>query len=117
MALARKHRRRLVVAGTTYVWWIADDEMAPGGPVLTVATDDRGVYVQYYLARPAGERVVTVVGTRFRGFAGPRPRSYRAPDFDIDIAVQPRHVAALIGWILEPGALPPAVDWRSDLTA
>ncbi len=113
MALARKHRRRIVVAGAAYVWWIADDDecaVDPGHPKLTVATDDRRVYVQYHLARPRGQRMVTVVGPAFRGAVVRRPAFFRAPDFAIDVAVQPRHVATVVAWITEAGPLPPAVD-------
>lgn len=113
MALARTHRRRIVVAGAPYVWWIAaDDECAidPGRPKLTIATDDRRVYVAYHLARPPGQRMVTVVGPAFRGVVVRGAAFFRAPDFAIDVAVQPSHVAAVVAWITEAGPLPATLD-------
>ncbi|MFC9895858.1 hypothetical protein ACFVMC_19395 [Nocardia sp. NPDC127579] len=110
MAISKKGRRRIVVGGREYLWWVRTDwtsHPTPGRPTLTVASEDRRFMVRYVLHQSHERRHLIVVGREFRGTDRPGPhRYYPCPAFGPATEFRPAHVAELIGWCTEAGPLP-----------
>ncbi|MEJ7731414.1 MAG: hypothetical protein WKG00_19635 [Polyangiaceae bacterium] len=115
VAVSAKGRRRIVVDGARYLWWVVPDleDDFCGTLVLTVASADRKVLVRYGLVQSQGREYVIVLGPRFRSHpVGRGPwRRFRCPRFVADAAVTPRDVARFIRWCVEPGEVPEQVDY------
>jgi hypothetical protein len=107
MAISKKQRRRIVVDGVPYLWWIVEDADAPLMPqlALTVVSDDGHVHVRYHPGMPGELRHVTVLGPRFRAVPGCGGgwRRFRCPAFGAPDEVQPRDVEAFVRWVTAPG--------------
>jgi len=112
MAVSKRQRRRIVVEGKPYVWWIAPDEDAADALTLTVASERRGLFVRYALAQAEHRRHVSVCGPRFRAVAGcgGSTRRFRCPAFGRVGEVRPADVAQLIRWATDAGEPPTEVD-------
>lgn len=108
MAVSAKNRRRIKVAGTSYLWWVTPDPEDDflGSSMVTVASDDRGLFVRYGLGQPDTSRYVVVLGPSFRGLPGLGGpwRRFRCPRFEDDAGVTPKHVAELIAWCTDAGS-------------
>ncbi|GAB2633202.1 hypothetical protein [Nocardia goodfellowii] len=116
MAISKKGRRRIVVGGREYLWWVTQDRDnydAPGAPTLRVVSTDKRVLVSYVLAQAEEARHVFVRGPEFRGTTQPG-RSYRCPAFGLPGEIRPGNVAEFITWCTEPGQLPDECDWQGN---
>jgi hypothetical protein len=119
MGISRKRKRRIVVGGQEYLWYVAEDDehpFLPCSPSITVATADRQFLVRFPLGQPADYAHLVVLGPRFRsasGLGGPW-RRFRCPRFDEGTAVTPSMVEALIAWCETDAAPLCEVDWRGE---
>lgn len=65
MGIATKKRRKIVVNGENYLWWVTEGD-GPG-MILYVVSQDKHFMVQYELEQPNGEEYLAVIGRRFAG--------------------------------------------------
>jgi hypothetical protein len=113
MTISAKGRRRLVVEGRVFVWYVAHDPDG-AGPTLTVASADRRVLLKYFLLQSESDRHVVVLGSQFRGIpdCGGRWRRFRCPEFGSTESIGPGDVRALLDWATQPTGIAEEVDWR-----
>ena len=107
MTVSRKHKRRIVVDGASYLWWVRDDEtprfVPAGDRVLHLCSESGELAIALPLGQPDATRHIEVVGRCFKGrdTRGSWHR-YRCPDFCNAPSVTPGDVADLVRWCLEP---------------
>ena len=102
MGVRTKGRRKIVVDGEDYVWYVAENDDGPG-VVLHVASQDKKLAVMYPLYDEIGQQYIVILGERFTGAetGGPWKR-FVCPQFESDGVVTPKHVRDLILWCLDP---------------
>ena len=112
MTISRKDRRRIVVHGREYIWYVAPDEDDCFRSMLTVVSSDRRVFLRYHLVQSDDTRFAIVLGPEFRvpGCGGPW-RRFRCPQFGSPDAITPKDVRSIIQWAHVSGELPVEVDW------
>jgi hypothetical protein len=65
MTISRKGRRRIVVNGREFLWYVAEDVDDACVPTLTVVSSDRRFLVRYALLQPDELLHVVVIGPEF----------------------------------------------------
>ncbi|MCA9776834.1 MAG: hypothetical protein KC800_08965 [Candidatus Eremiobacteraeota bacterium] len=111
MAVAKKHKRKLVFKDREFFWYVRDED--DGGLALTVLSGDKRFAVQYALEQAAQTRHIVVMNEEF-GVGHHRTGCYRrylCPDWDRDGAVTPGVVRELIEWCQDPPTNLVEVDW------
>jgi hypothetical protein len=113
VAVSKKNRRRIEVAGRPFVWYVCEDRDWPG-LVLHVISEDQRFVVTYRLAQ-RGEPFLIVLGREFPGVpdAGCAWRRFRCPAWEVDGVVTPGGVRRLIEWCLAADKPLVEVDWRN----
>ena len=117
MAISKKGRRLITVDGERYLWWVKTEDDHPvlaGHPVVTAASEDGALLVQYHLEQTDQTRYLTVIGRRFRDgyqYIG-RHRRFRCPRFEEDRSVTPSLVAHLLRWCGDTDDVLVEVDYR-----
>lgn len=115
MTICRKKRRRIVVNGREYLWYVAPDPDEFDVPTLTVVSSDRRLFLRYSLLQ-AEERHVVVIGPEFRGVeVGGTWRRFRCPAFGTLETIAPGDVRQVIEWAIMREQLPVEVDWQGRL--
>lgn len=114
MGVASRGKRRIVVAGRIYWWYVGEDLEAAGMVALNVLSDDKQFIVQYYVAEPDSTRHVVVIGREFAGSvrSSSRWQRYRCPRFGSPTSIAPSDVRAFIEWCQNEGSDSVQVDWR-----
>jgi hypothetical protein len=114
MGVRKSGRRRIEVAGRTFVWYVCDDTDS-ADRVLHVVSEDKRFLVKYHLAQP-GEPFLIVIGRDFPGVAGAGGvwRRFRCPGWEAaDGVVTPIRVRRLIDWCFSPEKAFLDVNWRN----
>ncbi len=114
MAVRKKNRRRIEVAGRLFVWYVCEDRDWPG-LVLHVISQDQRFVVRYRLAQ-RGEQFLVVRGREFPGVpdAGGAARLFRCPAWEVGGVVTPGGVRRLIEWCLSADKPLVEVNWHND---
>jgi hypothetical protein len=103
MAIGGKGRRKIVVGGRAYLWWVCDADPeynSASTSALTVVSADGRFGVRFFLGQPADRRFVIVLGPEFEGLpdaGGPWVR-VRCPEWQAGTDVTPAAVRRLIEW-------------------
>jgi hypothetical protein len=100
MGVATKYRRKLIVDGRSYIWYVKEDDDSPAS-VLYVLSDDKKFIVQFHLGQPDQTRHLTVLGRDFKRVTvtGGCWRRFRCPEWSSENgAVTPNNVRSLIEW-------------------
>src|SRR2546423_687790 len=107
MAVSGKNRRKLVVGGRAYLWWVRDADPeynSASTTALMVVSADGGVGGRDFLGQPADRRFLIVLGPEFDGLpdaGGPWVR-VRCPEFLTGPDVTPAAVRRLVEWCRSP---------------
>jgi hypothetical protein len=107
MAVSGKGRRKIVVGGRAYLWWVRDADpeynSASTSALMVVSADGR-FGVRFFLGQPPERRFLIVLGPEFKGIpdaGGPWVR-VRCPDWQTGADVTPAVVRRLIEWCRSP---------------
>ena len=118
MGVATKNRRRIVVRGLDYLWYVAEDiEDFPHSitgdlNALNILSEDKRFIARYHLGQADDQRRhITIIGREFRGIDEPGCwRRFLCPDWYKNSAVTPSVVRAIIEWCSDPSSKT-AVDY------
>lgn len=113
MAVSAKSRRKLVVDGRKYLWYVKEDDDSVDH-ILYVLSDDKRFIVRYRLAQPHEKSYVTVLGKEFYRVAGTGGtwRRFRCPRWDSENgSITPDSVRRLIEWCMVSSEETTEVDW------
>jgi hypothetical protein len=107
MAVSKKGRRKIVVGGRPYLWWVqdADPEFnSASTTALSVVSEDGRFGVRFFLGQPDERRFLIVLGREFQGRsdAGGVWVRVRCPEFLTEKAATPAGVRRLIEWSMSP---------------
>src|SRR3954464_1684563 len=103
MAVSGKNRRKLVVGGRAYLWWVRDADPeynSPSTTSLMVVSADGRFGVRFFLGQPAERRFLLVLGPEFGGLqdAGCPWVRVRCPEWLTRAEVTPAAVRCLVEW-------------------
>ena len=107
MAVSRKNRRKIVVGGRAYLWWLRDTDPeynSASTTALMVVSADGRFGVRFFLGQPPNQRFLIVLGPEFEGLpdaGGPWVR-VRCPEWQTRPEVTPVVVRRLIEWCTSP---------------
>lgn len=107
MAVSGKRRRKLVVGGRAYLWWVRDADPEYNGPsttALMVVSADGRFGVRFFIGQPPDRRFLIVLGPELEGLpdaGGPWVR-VRCPEWSSGPDVTPSAVRRLIEWCMSP---------------
>ena len=96
MAARSKWRRKLVVSGRPFLWYVAQDEDGMG-PVLHLFTPDKRLAVLYWLGRSRGYPQTPVLVASVRGVGHP---VHPAPDWPARDVATPAFVRQVAEWAI-----------------
>ena len=126
MGIAKKKRRKIVVNGRDFFWYIAEDDDSFPPTVLNnlhevndlhalnVISEDKKFIVRYHLGQENPDtRHLTVIGEEFAGqnYHGSW-RRFKCPRWGSRDTVTPKDVRGLIEWCLEENKEIIEVDYR-----
>jgi hypothetical protein len=112
MGVSTKSRRKLIVDGRSYVWYVKEDDDSPDY-VLHVLSDDKQFIVQFHLGQHNETCHLTVIGSDFKRVIGTGSswRRFRCPEWRSDnSAITPKNVRSLIEWCQLSSAVITEVD-------
>jgi hypothetical protein len=118
MAIRKKGRRKLVIGGRLFVWWVCECEPDCWlGAVLTVASEDGRFFVRFYLGQEPDRRYLVVQGKELAGLpdAGGCWIRVQCPEWQSGPGVRPSDVWRLIDWCLSAGEPRVRMDYRGHL--
>ena len=102
MGVRTKGRRKIVVDGQEYVWYVAENYDGPGN-VLHLASHDKKLAVMYPIYDEIKQQYIVILGERFAGAeTGGTWKRFVCPEFDSEGIVTPKHVRELILWCMDP---------------
>src|SRR5215510_6547699 len=107
MAVSGKGRRKIVVGGRAYLWWVcdADPECNSASTSALMVVSAYGRFgVRFFLGQPPDRRFLIVLGREFEGLpdaGGPWVR-VRCPEWLAGPDVTPAVVRQLIDWCTCP---------------
>jgi hypothetical protein len=107
MAVSGKGRRKIVVGGRAYIWWVRDNDPefnAASTSALMVVSSEGRFGVRFFLGQPPERRFLIVLGPEFERIpdaGGPWIR-VRCPDWQVGADVTPAIVRRLIEWCMSP---------------
>lgn len=107
MGVKKKARRKIVVDGKSYVWYVIQD-CDSSHYVLHVLSDDKQFIVHYQLGQCDDVRHITVLGREFQRApcTGGKYRRFRCPKWPMEQgSVTPRTVHSLINWCQSHGSV------------
>jgi hypothetical protein len=116
MGIAKKRRKKIIVEGRTYLWWVQDDRDS-NDMVLHVASQDKAFLVQYHLNQPEHTRHLIILGRTFAGVpdaGGPWVRVL-CPCWETAGAIRPSAVQQLIDWASDASQTRTRVDWQGQV--
>ncbi len=107
MTVSRKGKRSITVGARAFLWWVQEDDtplyVESSGTTLHVVPAEGGNGFHFHLGQPDDRRYLIVHAGRWR--------RYRCPAFGLRTSITPSDVAALIGWVMTPGALVTEVNY------
>ncbi len=112
MGVATKNRRRIVVQGRNYLWYIAKDiEDFPNSVsgdlhALNILSEDKRFIARYHLGQTDEQRRhITIIGREFGGIDEPGCwKRFLCPDWCPNSAVTPSVVREIIEWCSDPNS-------------
>jgi hypothetical protein len=115
MAIRKRYRRKLVVGGRLFLWWVRETELEEWfGNALTIVSEDKRFLVRYYLGQTGENRFLVVLGLEFPGLpdAGGRWIRLLCPQWESGPSIKPSDVRRLIEWCLFTDRPLIRLDWR-----
>jgi hypothetical protein len=100
MGVATKSRRKSIVDGRSYVWYVKENDDSPDY-VLHVLSDDKQFIVHFHLGQHDETRHLIVIGSDFKRVNGRNGcwRRFRCPEWSSENgAITPKNVRSLIEW-------------------
>ncbi|HCB07201.1 MAG TPA: hypothetical protein DEQ43_23620 [Nocardioides bacterium] len=119
MAVSGKGRRKIIVGGRTYLWWVGHDDpecLSGSDTYLMVVSADGRFGVRFFLGQLAERSFLIVLGREFHGLrdaGGPWIRVL-CPHWVGMSAVTPAVVRAVIEWCSSDRPLV-RVDYRGNI--
>jgi hypothetical protein len=117
VAVRKKGRRKLVVDGRLFVWWVCESEPDCWiGEVLTVASEDGRFFVRFYLGQHPDRRFLVVQARELAGLsdAGGCWTRVRCPEWQSGPGIRPADVRRLIDWCFSPDQPRIRTDYRGE---
>lgn len=111
MAITAKHRRKIVIAGRIYAWYVWHDDDS-SDQVLSILSEDKRFIVKFHLGQPNDRAFLIVLGPEFEGVenTGRTWRRFRCPQWDDKTAITPATVRRIVEWSLSPKSSLTEVD-------
>ena len=122
MAVARRKKRKILVNGRVFFWYIKGDAYSPF-VVLHILSPDKTFIINYTLRQSKSHALswtnewlppfVVVLGGEFGGLKmSGCYRRVRLPEWEEDIVATPSFVRRLIEWCLDENREIILTDWR-----
>lgn len=107
MAVAKKHRRKIVCRDGVYYWWVREADTC-SKMILSIVSDDKRLMILYPLGQPTESRYLVSVGRIFKGKATNGCwKRYRFWELEgigpKQEAVTPGMAARILEWCLSEG--------------
>jgi hypothetical protein len=119
MAVSKKGRRKIIVDGRRYVWWVCDmdPEYNSSTTALTIVSADGRFAVRFFLGQSPERRFLIVLGREFPGLpdAGGAWIRVRCPEWQAEFDVKPSDIRRLIEWCMSPDRELVRVNYRGYL--
>jgi hypothetical protein len=106
MSISRRGKRRIVIAGREFLWWIRENDW---GDALRVMLPDGSFHVELQRGQIDPDHSHVTIHATTGGLI-PSGR-FRCPVFET-VAVTPRTVRALLEWVFDASTVWLPVDYR-----